>query len=197
MPAIMFRPAAITAGGSSWSRSGSVAAIAGTITCSRSSSSAPGGSAACAAWPAATASGCGRQARDGTDWDGADWDGADWDGADWDGADWDGADWDGTDWDGADWDGADWDGAGGNRPAHSHAATSSKLRRTARSITSAPRYRSPLPAISVIADSITMSALPACRRGRPRRASRSTSPASNRLPRPSAAFRRNSTPRLT
>ena len=43
MPAMMFRPAASTADWSSWSRSGSVAAIAGTITWSRSSGSDPGG----------------------------------------------------------------------------------------------------------------------------------------------------------
>lgn len=55
MPAMMLRPAAITAGGVSCSRKGSAAASAGTITCSRSSGSAPAGSAAwaavAAAWP--------------------------------------------------------------------------------------------------------------------------------------------------
>ena len=53
---MMVRPAATTAGGSRCSRSGSVAAIAGTITRSRSSGSVPSGSAAWAAVPAATAS---------------------------------------------------------------------------------------------------------------------------------------------
>ena len=57
MPAMMFRPAAITADRSSWSRSGSVAAMAGTMTWSRSRGSVPAGSAACAARPAASATG--------------------------------------------------------------------------------------------------------------------------------------------
>ena len=57
MPAIRPRAAAITAGRSSCSRSRSVTARAGTITCSRSSGYVPGGSAAWAAVPAATASG--------------------------------------------------------------------------------------------------------------------------------------------
>ena len=55
MPAMMLRPAAHTAGGSRCKRSGSVAAMAGTITLNRSSGSVPAGSAACAARPAATA----------------------------------------------------------------------------------------------------------------------------------------------
>jgi len=55
MPAMMFRPAAMTAGESRCSRSGSVAAMAGTITRSRSSGKVPSGSAACAPLPAATA----------------------------------------------------------------------------------------------------------------------------------------------
>jgi hypothetical protein len=57
MPAMMFRPATITAGGSRCSRIGSVADIAGTMTLSRSSGSVPSGSAACAFVPAAIASG--------------------------------------------------------------------------------------------------------------------------------------------
>ena len=57
MPAMRLRPAASTAAGSSCSRSGSVAAIAGTMTWSRSSGSVPAGSAACAARPAASAAG--------------------------------------------------------------------------------------------------------------------------------------------
>ena len=61
MPAMMLRPAAHTAGGSRCRRSGSVAAMAGTITCNRSSGSVPAGSAACAARPAATAAGVARQ----------------------------------------------------------------------------------------------------------------------------------------
>jgi hypothetical protein len=56
MPAMMLRPAATTAGGSRCKRSRSVAAMAGTITRSRSSGSVPSGSAACAPLPAATAS---------------------------------------------------------------------------------------------------------------------------------------------
>jgi hypothetical protein len=50
--------------------------------------------------------------------------------------------------------------------------------------------------ISVSADSMTNSPAPGCR-GRPRRASDSTSAASNRLVRPSSPARRRSTPRLT
>jgi hypothetical protein len=60
IPAMMLRPAATTADGSRWSRSGSVAAIAGTITRSRSSGRVPSGRAACAPLPAATASGVAR-----------------------------------------------------------------------------------------------------------------------------------------
>ena len=64
---MMLSPAAATAAGPSCSRSGSAAAIAGTITCRRSSGSVPGGSAACAARPAASASGraCHRGGRGG------------------------------------------------------------------------------------------------------------------------------------
>ena len=54
---MMTRPAAATAGGSNWSRSGSAAASAGTITWRRSRGKVPAGSAACAAVPAATAAG--------------------------------------------------------------------------------------------------------------------------------------------
>ncbi len=57
MPTMMFRPAASTADRSSWSRSGSVAAIAGTMTWSRSSGSVPAGTAACATRPATSAAG--------------------------------------------------------------------------------------------------------------------------------------------
>jgi hypothetical protein len=56
IPAMMLRPAATTAGASRCSRSGSVAAIAGTMTRSRSSGRVPSGRAACAPLPAATAS---------------------------------------------------------------------------------------------------------------------------------------------
>ena len=151
MPAMMLRPAASTAAGSSWSRSGSVAAIAGTITWSRSSGSVPAGSAACAARPAASAAG---RACHGSR-------------------------------------------ADPNSPVQSSSATSSKVRLTARRVASRPRKRRLSPVISVMADSTVMSATPAGRRGRPRRASRSTSSALNRLARPSAALARLSTPRLT
>ena len=60
MPPMMACPAAITAGGSRCSRSGSAAASAGTMTWSRSSGSVPGGRAAWAALPAWTASGVAR-----------------------------------------------------------------------------------------------------------------------------------------
>ena len=53
----MLRPAAHTACGSRCSRSGSVAAMAGTITWSRSSGNVPGGSAACAPRPTSSAAG--------------------------------------------------------------------------------------------------------------------------------------------
>ena len=48
---MMLSPATATAAGLSCSRSGSAAAIAGTITCRRSSGSAPGGSAAATGKP--------------------------------------------------------------------------------------------------------------------------------------------------
>ena len=151
MPAMMFRPAATTADGSSWSRSGSVAAIAGTITWSRSSGSAPAGRAACAARPAASAAG---RACHGF-------------------------------------------AAAWNSPVQSSPATSSKVRLTASRMTSRPRNRRLSAVSSVMADSTVMSAAPAGRRGRPRRASRSTSSVLNRLARPPAAWDRVSTPRLT
>ncbi len=162
MPAMMFRPAARTADGSSCSRSGSVVAIAGTITWSRSSGSVPGGSAACAARPAASAAGVachGSRAAARADF----------------------------------WElaravvGAG--GGAGNSLVQSSSATCSKVRLTARRVASRPRKRRLSPVISVIAA--------AGRRGRPRRASRSTSSGLNRLPRPSAALSRLSTPRLT
>ena len=135
MPAMMFRPAAITAERSSWSRSGSVAAMAGTMTWSRSSGRVPAGSAACAARPAASAAGRDRQGSR----------------------------------------------ADRNSPVQSSSATSSKVRLTARRVTSRPRNLRLSPVISVMADSTVMSATPAGRRGRPRLASRSTSSALKRL----------------
>ena len=57
---MMLRPAATTAAGSSCRRSGSVAAMAGTMTWNRSSGNVPAGSAACAARPAASAAGVAR-----------------------------------------------------------------------------------------------------------------------------------------
>ena len=155
MPAMMFCPAAITAGRSSWSRRGSVAAMAGTMTWSRSRGSVPAGRAACAARPAARAAG---RARQGSRPDSR---------------------------------------PDGNSPVQSSSATSSKVRLTARRVASRPRNLRLSPVISVMADSTVMSATPAGRRGRPRRASCSTSSAPNKLVRPSGARTRLSTPRLT
>ena len=162
MPAMMLRPAASTAGWSSWSRRGSVAAMAGTITWSRSSGSVPDGSAACAARPTTTAADVARHgprpAAGGEAWAGL---------------------------------------TEGRSPVHRSWATSSNGRLTASRVASRPRKRRVSPEISVMADSSVISAAPAGRRGRPRRTSRSTSSGSNRLPRPSPALARLSTPRLT